>query len=687
LRLFIRSEKGAVSIYLIIIITVIFFFNAVLIDYTRIMVADRKTERALKAGVRSVLSAYDSDLQKYGLYALGVSEDDAKEVFNHVFNQNLSTEFSSDLFKFVDTRLEKNSVDIQFKNELSQHGIFEQQILEEMKYRAPIEFLLEVVDKLAPVKRGLEKSSKTVKENIKEVKKYEQFKEIMDKIKSDLTETIRLKDDIREIEKVKSVYKPIEEDEVENDKKENDKIKNGLVNTEDIRSTINRATYLKTVDEAINDALNIMRIEGRVKTNLAEAKALSKKLKEYKSTGSLGSEENKNNSNLDEGHIACDIPDKKEHDLNFTQLGSMSFPSFLSTFKSLKSLKGELQSNNASSTVIAHKIDVSLDKHDAYYNEVFDIDQRFNKLINKIENIDHLTKKIAQCFEREKEKTHKDLNTVMQEIEKFKSNKEQYKILKEFYTKYLNDQPGEGLSKEIRGGTDEIAEEALNLMDIVFQKASNTLIELSDEAYINEYVLSKFNYLTFNAANSFDPAQSEEHKLIQQEVEYILYGMHHPKLNNDSALVEIFTLRLAIRMIEGFERYKYLGVPKLIAIAAVTYGIIKARQDLNQLKAGEAVKLTKYTPKIRLDYQDHIRLFLLIHSNEIKKLSRIQSLIEFNTNIDLETKYTYIEATASTTIRLWFIPGVMKALNIVGALDGQVEGNRYQIIKKAAMSY
>lgn len=84
---------------------------------------------------------------------------------------------------------------------------------------------------------------------------------------------------------------------------------------------------------------------------------------------------------------------------------------------------------------------------------------------------------------------------------------------------------------------------------------------------------------------------------------------------------------------------------------------------------------------------DYLRLLFLFHINDSNRASRIQALIQLNTKKDLTEIPTYVRGKATTSIKLWFIPSVMKALNIIGVLDGHVEGGYYEITKEAVMAY
>ncbi|MDQ0875398.1 uncharacterized coiled-coil DUF342 family protein [Paenibacillus sp. V4I3] len=147
MRKFVRSERGAVSVYLILIIVPIFLFQAVLIDFARIKLAEKETESAVKAAARSVMSAYDTELQAMGLYGLGISQDETEALFRKVFASNLSGQVSPGAFHYVDTRPVENGMRVTPVYTLASHTIFERQVLEDMKIKAPIEYTLEITDK------------------------------------------------------------------------------------------------------------------------------------------------------------------------------------------------------------------------------------------------------------------------------------------------------------------------------------------------------------------------------------------------------------------------------------------------------------------------------------------------------------------------------------------------------------
>jgi hypothetical protein len=147
LKSFYNTETGAVSVYLILIIVPVFMFQAILIDFARVKLAEKESESAIKAAVRSAMSAYDTELQAMGLYGLGVEAEEAESMFSDIFSRNLSGGIDSDFFRFIDTMPVEGEARLTPVYALANHTVFERQILEDMKFKAPIEFALEITDK------------------------------------------------------------------------------------------------------------------------------------------------------------------------------------------------------------------------------------------------------------------------------------------------------------------------------------------------------------------------------------------------------------------------------------------------------------------------------------------------------------------------------------------------------------
>ena len=170
-------------------------------------------------------------------------------------------------------------------------------------------------------------------------------------------------------------------------------------------------------------------------------------------------------------------------------------------------------------------------------------------------------------------------------------------------------------------------------MDLLFGGMSGLLEHLGDELFQNEYALAYFNSMDFGQLFSWTEGSGDANdvfKLENQELEYILYGFHNPSGNIAAAYAEVFGMRLAIRTAEGLSENSKLGNPLLVLSAAILYGITHAIEDMAKLAKDGNVELSQYI-KVKLTYRDHLRLFLLMHSNNDRKMSRMLALIRFNT--------------------------------------------------------
>uniref|UniRef100_A0A4Y8PPN4 Uncharacterized protein n=1 Tax=Paenibacillus athensensis TaxID=1967502 RepID=A0A4Y8PPN4_9BACL len=291
----------------------------------------------------------------------------------------------------------------------------------------------------------------------------------------------------------------------------------------------------------------------------------------------------------------------------------------------------------------------------------------------------------------------KDVFNILDAFKTLKEENDDYTNLSEYYQKYMKQQETDAVKgeagkneepKEPQPDYEDSSSEAMSAMDSFFERLSDFLISMRNEMYVNEYAFEHFN--------SFDPGASSNYfkdkKLDANElakalgaensgIEYLIYGLDKPGANVGAALGELFLIRVAIRTLEGFMKpqIKALGHPLLILIAAIAYGVSLAFADLIGFFSGKKIPLVGIKPlnSITLDYKDYLRLFLLIHSAEAKKLARMQALIQLDTNKDLSQYSTYMFGKAQFSVRLWFLPEVMNSLSRTIFSDQEVKGNRY----------
>lgn len=133
-----RQERGAVTIYLVIVFLVMIVLIGLLVDLARIKVAQNQLRRVTNSAARSVLADYDPGLKKsFGLFTYKATDATRcePELARYV-RANLTPSAGQD-FRLLDYRVEK--VQARLINPL-QPVTLKQQILEDMKYTAPMEY-------------------------------------------------------------------------------------------------------------------------------------------------------------------------------------------------------------------------------------------------------------------------------------------------------------------------------------------------------------------------------------------------------------------------------------------------------------------------------------------------------------------------------------------------------------------
>ncbi|MDY0395117.1 pilus assembly protein TadG-related protein [Virgibacillus halophilus] len=131
------NDKGSVSIFAIIIILPIFVLNALLIDTLRIVTAERQMENAMDAALRSTFSHFKSNLADVGLFAYDGNSDDASSQFDQYLKKQFEGLSGFDNLS-VPNGIKANATFDDERN-LVDYDVFTHQVLESMKYQAPVQ--------------------------------------------------------------------------------------------------------------------------------------------------------------------------------------------------------------------------------------------------------------------------------------------------------------------------------------------------------------------------------------------------------------------------------------------------------------------------------------------------------------------------------------------------------------------
>jgi hypothetical protein len=762
LKRFVRSERGAVSVYLILIIVPVFLFQAVLIDFARIKLAEKETESAVKAATRSVMSSFDTKLQAMGLYGLGISQEKSEDVFRTVFANNLSGQVSSGAFHYVDTRPIDHGVHVTPVYSLASHEIFERQLLEDMKIKAPIEFTLEITDKFRKTgtKAPFQFGSQFSKEAAELEKLIDQREKQLDEAWQSSEELYRktgishtnYQSRIAELDSLASQIGIHTVDEVRNEivQVENQlhAVQASIRDMDMSIAAISQAgpggmagmqailesrqalgTQAQTLAQKLNDLQNLLQLiikyaallavtKLEVQANTKEIGLLQQTIEPALRTAKQRNDEIRTKligitSRPDSGNA---VTSANEVFQSVPVLGDEYFYRYQTAIASITALFTTFE-NVIDSVLLytAENTNKANQANDAYWTDSQDFNQKQSILERaRMEQ----NKAISANKQQQKSKIQTILDQAKQSIggcslvNAQSSDDELYNRLqgsgsqsssspKGFYQKYREANAQEGaIGSEIAYDLEKSEPVSLKAMDML-EAFNNAAEVMRNELYVNEYALTKFNYRTLaletdqtgNPKVTNERVDPRSHALANQEVEYLLYGFSSCPANISSAYAEMFSLRLAIRTIEALldpkKELLNLGSPLLVLLAAAAEGAVLAFQDMTKLVKGEAVELSAKiaAPAVSLTYKDYLRVFLLIHSNNTKQMARMQALIELETGKDLMQATTYIQGNASSDIKLWFIPQIMKLLDGSGLLGCKVTGNRCQFIGTAAVAY
>ncbi|RDW21718.1 DUF5702 domain-containing protein [Oceanobacillus chungangensis] len=720
---FIVDEKGAVSIFLIMITLLLFFFNAVLIDYARIMVADRQTDQAAKVALRSTMSSYNQGLQDKGLFAFNGEQGDATALFQTVFEKNIQAG-DGEGFHFVDLQAEESEIttNLNLDRGLANKEVFEHQILEEMKYQAPIEIGESILESFLSISDEMEQASVYV-DIIKEIeddvesreekldKATELIKEAKEKLESIDTEinstsvsaypvVNNLQDIFNGHTKYLDVYpiNPPADDGDDEEKTNEEKEKE----TEDKRKADNfkgNAAALLTrlinvsteAKDKLMEALELIKeaetLNNTVKTTIDNAK--DSKQESYQNAQN----ENRGDDLGDDSGLNNAMDSVDDYVLDKEM--------FTTLIDKVQSAIDKLESdNNRTDELIPKLEEIKKGVDDGFHSK------RHNELRNAIQDqvriyyrdTLNLINEALEILEQgraefkddgleEKEEEADDnledlkdkMDSIQDDYENISGDTETYQKLAERVIKYHGaiEENGEKFELEDREDT---ADDAMNFIDMLFENLGEKLISARDELYINEYVLTRF------ASHTFPTDGTAGYKFENNQVEYIIYGQASFGANYMAALSEIFAVRFAINFVAALMDTKNKVFGPYMWVAALANAFGKTIDNMNDITNGRKVELFPGKTRPQWGYEEHLRLFLFAHPTG-KKTERIMAVIDHDTETDLTKSSTYINANATSSIRLWFLPGLAEMLGKTGAIDGRVEGNRYFIEKEVNYSY
>lgn len=726
------SSDGAVSIFLIIALSMVFIFVAVFIDYARVAAMKVQSERLVRAAVRSVMSSYDPQLQQeYGLFAYGESSGDY--IMGKMLNDSLSLGERGDAFRLLPLELDSSGLSIQ--RPLGKYDIFNRQISEDMKYKAPIDFTLELVNKYKPLSQSMKEASNAVDVLRKLRKLYDKREEALDDM---LEKQRKAGKSVESLSKLimhppgtsitddslgGAVHTAADAAAQYNDYLLKSQEDASRASDEEKVYTFLIASYLRDVSSVSSDLASKSgklqkeqdKLLKEADERLEEARSINEEMKQVIKDAEARSETEGYDQVTNNHSPGADNSSAGDTEMIRSIRGQAE--KLIHTDELLNGLKNEVaiqqtrwgQVNERIASLLSSmggsgmkgatlrassSIQDYLRKYGVSGSE--NIPERELAMLEQFRSSDKERKETEKKAQMKLKEAYKVIDAISGSNAQNQEILDQFRELQRYYddsVAFNNDQSSisEGTSRE--RDPYEAGKSSMNEMDNAYGSMGNLLTGIRDEIFQNEYAVHYFQHFDITQLEKVvkDPGLakdlSDEFAVSKQEVEYILYGFHHPAGNIAAAYGEIFASRLAIRTMEGFVVNSKMGNPLLILAAAILYGIEQAILDMLHLCQKGSIQLSKYVP-VEITYRDHLRMFLFIHSNNERKLSRMLALIRLNTGVNPADRGTYASGEIVTGIRLWFLPGIAKAIgSVIGDGTEQVEGNRYLITRRADFSY
>lgn len=730
------KDDGTVTIFAVIVLSSLLLFFGILIDYARIASMQLLAEDAARTGIRSVLSAYDSWLyEKYGLFGRGGTEGDV--IFREVLEGNRGTAASADGFGIVRTELVDAKVHT--SHVLGNHDVFGRQVLEEMKYKAPVDMTLEVIAKLVPLAGSLKKSGQTI-DTLQELSKlYEKRESLLEGVlllQEQAAEVVSGSEALPLVPAGTSALKSgggaegtmqsllDRFSEYADWTRENDDLDDA-----DIKEQINsyEAEANSLTQELRSAASVIERRHAELLTNatrkLEQAETVNEEMKRAASRAEASNGYDGVQGNDVTGSDSYQVPSDAASELEEVRA---SGEKLIRDSVWWTSYRNELTEQRVSGTVVVSEIEQLLSALSRAMSSpesplaVQPLSEGVAKIHVAVQRYESayvgpsslLAKRKSELADPDLKKRLKEQETktatawqnagrllnglasmrdLPEHRELFQSVKQRYEDNLRFNRKN-SEAADPGNAWQQSKDANEAVGRSNQQMEGMFAGISEMLAKSRDMFYYGEYASGRFSH--FAPQQLLDLLEhgdvsgvAEAASFHNQEMEYWLYGFHDPAGNLIAAYGELFGARLAIRTMEGLIVSRSLGHPLLILSAAILYGVEKTTEDMLDFARRGSAPLSKYA-KVELSYLDYLRLFALLHGGrKDDRLSRMIAIIEQNSDLDLSQVPTGVTGEATITMKLWFLPGATKLIGKLGVLKGRVNHGRYETTETVGWSY
>ena len=629
---FIQEQKGTVTVYLAVVFMTMIVFTGVFIDLARIRVAQNQLRRITNSAVRSVMANYNTSLKnEYGLFVVN-NEVDFQGEFRKYIKVNLGSSAENN-FNILGCQYENS--ELVLSQPIGNLETLKNQVLEDTKYSAPIDISRDLIQKFKAIgnltqffgeqneNRNIVKSANAKIGDIGE--NNIKIKEKKSKLKQD---KLLLKTTNEQINSLSGSDKPEAAARIRNlQKQKSDIVRQIVSGKEEILEEINLSkTKTVEIQQEINKLAN---------------KAASPQIQ---AGDSLDNEIQNNLDNFQKENFDVLIAELQEIKNNVNQTESI-----LATITTDEVIDENMFSQ------------IELDPG--------------NKLYDKINN------RNLSGYQDLVQKLTVSRNVYMNRFTVdswFRNSK-----VTEVQVPDTVDFRSEGETDRQLGAQEQMLNQLSGILNV-----EKKLTDMRDELYLNEYLLTHCSFITG------EPKGGSNYDKRNIESEYVLYGSNAL----EKAIAELYMTRFTLDTLGYLVFSKPPAPVELLSrsIYALIMGAMQASLDTYKLlvNGSNTVNVIEMIPdnpmenlNLTLTYKDHLRLFMLLHSDEQGKLKRLMEVIKQRNSIETNKAFTLSNGSAKVSIKLWLLhlTGLNNTAN--GPFDTQIRNGRCYITKNVEFGY
>jgi len=686
-----KNNKGAITVFISIVLSSVFLVVGTFTDAARVSFAHSQVQRANKTALSSLLACYNNELKdEYGLFGSYLDNDTLLESYEEYFLKNLNI-YDNQNFLY-DYSIE--SIKLEQPYNLENRNVFERQIMEFMKYRAPYEIASDLLNKIEGIK-NISSGAKVYKRKMETDKQASTIGDLQLSLQ-DKTKKINEAGIASEVTELKSEY-------MSQNAKYDD-------STQKLLALQNLYSNVKDDDKKIQLIKDIRTVQGeisginRTKENIKST--IINSVNQYKSLNSQAAE-NAKTITAQKGNLL----DRIEGELQYIKDNQDGIKELQESYKDgLSNMKKIIDEDN--SAVIIESLESNVAKCDSLATKASSNEIEFLSAIDKLAeaNSVNYTFNKARPAESEDEDNRDKAEQALKEAFSEKGD------LKTIDNSLLQQLPSRKAYAQEDIDTQNLdnmnfddESYANNNLDYLSSKESGIeqmISKVAEELYVNEYIMGTFKHDVPNIEGEDD---SKAYNLRSKdktkragyfssfEVEYIINGNKAEATNTVLIKSEILAFRLISNVIHIYTDSSKmaritslaaalstwsagLSTPLIQTMLVFSWAMMESLYDMDQLAKGERILLFKTKDQwktdisgvvdkkkvinvennpLNLSYQDYLKIFLLMMDKD-KKLARIQDLVQLNIGISnsgflLEDCKVFFKSETSVSMKNMFI--------------------------------